>query len=248
MLLALSHILKQASTNGSCKIAVLGDKTLNLPGTETIERATPTTKIGTNSASRTNTEIGLKRKHPSSLTDPSEEGFSSKRDSMSGDSPMQYESITMATTELIPQGAIESLMRRAEDDRQRSRTHESGRGKVTLDLLSSALFNINRSDPENPSSSTCHNESGCGQPRITQDFLSSTLSNVKNTETSIINSESSADQKISQAPPTTHLTLPLFTSVTTPPSTSLQVVDRTSKKGLRTDSSQLFHLNTRLIF
>lgn len=244
----MSHILNQASTNGKCKVAVLSDKTLNyqnLPGTETIERAIPTTKIGTTSASRTNTEIGLKRKHPSSLTDPSEEGFSSKRDSMSGDSPMQYESITMATTELIPQGAIESLMRRAEDDRQRSRTHESGHGKVTLDLLSSALSNINS---ENPSSSTCRNESGCDQPRVTQDFLSSTLSNIKNTETSIINSESSAGQKISQAPPTTHLTLPLFTSVTTSPSTSLQVVDRTSKKGLRTDSSQLFHLNTRLIF
>ena len=246
-MLALSHILNQASTNGSCKIAVLSDKALNyqnLPGTETIERGTPTTKIATTSTSRTNPEIGLKRKHPSSLTDPSEEGFSSKRDSMSGDSPMQYENITMATTELIPPGAIESLMRRAEDNRQ-SRTHESGRGKVTLDLLSSALSNINRSDSENPSSSSCRNESGCGQLHVTQDFLSSALSNVKNTDTIIINSESSAGQKISQAPPTTHLTLPLVTSVTTPPSTSFQVVDRTSKKGLRTDSSQLFHLNTR---
>lgn len=250
-MLALTHILNQASTNGNCKVAVLSDKTFNyqnLPGTETIERATPTTKIATTTTSRTNPEIGLKRKHPSSLTDPSEEGFSSKRDSMSGDSPMQYENVTLATTELIPPGAIESLMRRAEDDRQRNRTHESGHGKVTLDLLSSALSNINRSDSENPSSSSCRNESGCGQQCVTRDFLSSALSNVKNTDTIVINSESSADQKISQAPPTTNLTLPLVTSVTTPPSTSFQVVDRTSKKGLRTESSQLFHLNTRLIF
>ena len=168
LLRALAYILKQASNDGSCKLALLCDKTLNRQFTSPIRDAenitivknidardidTPVVKdvsrpLTCDSAARNikKKEGGLKRKHSDELMDfatsSKRETFNeeSSTDISSGDilSPMDCDD--RVPMEILPEDRMAAFMRRAMDENQR-KSRELG-GMITLEHLSFALSNI----------------------------------------------------------------------------------------------------------
>ena len=165
LLRALAYILKQASNDGSCKLTLLCDKTLNRQFTSPIRDAenitivknidardidTPVVKdvsrpLTCDSAAR-NIKGGLKRKHSDELMDFA---TSSKRETFNEESSTDMSSADILSPmdcddrvpmEILPEDRMAAFMRRAMDENQR-KSRELG-GMITLEHLSFALSNI----------------------------------------------------------------------------------------------------------
>lgn len=270
LLRALAYILKQASNDGSCKLTLLCDKTLNRQFTSPIRDAenitivknidardidTPVVKdvsrpLTCDSAAR-NIKGGLKRKHSDELMDFA---TSSKRETFNEESSTDMSSADILSPmdcddrvpmEILPEDRMAAFMRRAMDENQR-KSRELG-GMITLEHLSFALSNIPQTAFEGGGGGGFRG-GGEGGRTVTLNALSSALKDVKiPISQSSLNfklNSSNSSQTSSINSNTVSSNHPLInTTLPIIPSTSLE--KRGSKPNIRYSTN--LHLNIRIV-